>query len=51
MSDTCFKRALTLLARAIGAIYLHRKKALPGIISNLGWVVITVADLIMSVSD
>ena len=36
---------------AIGAIYLHRKKALPGVISNLGWVVITVADLIMSVSD
>lgn len=42
---------LNLSGGAISAIYLHRKKALPGVISNLGWVAITVAGVITSAPD
>jgi hypothetical protein len=39
--------ALNLTGAAVGAIYLHRKGAVPSVISNLAWVAITVLGLVI----
>jgi hypothetical protein len=40
--------ALNLTGAAVGAAYLHKKNALPSVISNLVWAAITIAGIIFS---
>ena len=40
--------ALNLVGASVGAIYLHKKNAIPSVISNLAWAAITVAGVIFS---
>lgn len=41
------KAALNLAGAAVGAIYLHKKGAIPSVISNLAWAGITVVGLVI----
>jgi hypothetical protein len=40
--------ALNLIGATVGAAYLHKKNAVPSVISNLAWAAITIAGLIFS---
>jgi hypothetical protein len=39
--------ALNFSGAVVAAFYLHKKRAVPSVISNLAWVAITVAGLLM----
>lgn len=38
---------LNLAGAAVGAVYLHKKGAVPSVISNLAWGLITLAGLVV----